>query len=180
VVLRALNYDYNLNVAGNGPYNPGSKVIAWHGWSGGHANETWTFQIQNWTIIDGWTHTVAPECKYGNSSLALSLMKDDPSKIIVAYPNASDALQLWTPIYVVLPNQPPGIAFVNKSNGHCLRNPYDAANVTTSLFALLDQHSLWTIGGTEAVRPNYNSNMNLNVRGNGPYAPGHCYYMELE
>lgn len=33
--------DRNLNVLGNGPYNPGSLVAAWDGWGGGDANEVW-------------------------------------------------------------------------------------------------------------------------------------------
>ncbi|MEO8669778.1 MAG: hypothetical protein ABI411_00610 [Tahibacter sp.] len=37
----SFNTDRNLNVLGNGPYNPNSVVAAWDGWSGGAANERW-------------------------------------------------------------------------------------------------------------------------------------------
>jgi len=37
----ALNGDRNLNVLGNGPYNPGSVVAAWDGWDNGESNEVW-------------------------------------------------------------------------------------------------------------------------------------------
>jgi hypothetical protein len=43
-----LNDDINLNVAGNGPYFPGSDVIAYDGWGGGKPNEVWRFfQLTN-------------------------------------------------------------------------------------------------------------------------------------
>jgi hypothetical protein len=35
--------DINLNVAGNGPYVPGSVVIGYDGWGGGKVNEVWRF-----------------------------------------------------------------------------------------------------------------------------------------
>jgi len=35
------DYDRNLNVLGDGPYNPGNPVAAYHGWSGGANNEIW-------------------------------------------------------------------------------------------------------------------------------------------
>jgi len=39
------NFDYNrnLNILGNGPYETGSAVAAWHGWGGGEPNEVWVF-----------------------------------------------------------------------------------------------------------------------------------------
>lgn len=37
----ALNSDRNLNILGNGPYNPGSVVAAWDGWDNGKPNEVW-------------------------------------------------------------------------------------------------------------------------------------------
>ncbi|QBB71420.1 hypothetical protein ELE36_14235 [Pseudolysobacter antarcticus] len=37
----ALNSDRNLNILGNGPYNPGSVVAAWDGWGNGEPNEVW-------------------------------------------------------------------------------------------------------------------------------------------
>ena len=33
--------DRNLNVLGNGPYQPGNLVAAWSGWDGGDQNEVW-------------------------------------------------------------------------------------------------------------------------------------------
>jgi hypothetical protein len=35
------NYDFNLNILGDGPYHIGSTVAAWDGWGGGNANEVW-------------------------------------------------------------------------------------------------------------------------------------------
>jgi len=37
------NFDYNrnLNILGDGPYQPGSSVAAWDGWGGGDPNEVW-------------------------------------------------------------------------------------------------------------------------------------------
>jgi hypothetical protein len=35
------DYDRNLNVLGDGPYNPGNPVAAYRGWSGGANNEIW-------------------------------------------------------------------------------------------------------------------------------------------
>lgn len=37
----AYNTDWNLNVSGNGPYNPGNPVLIWK-WKDGQPNETWS------------------------------------------------------------------------------------------------------------------------------------------
>lgn len=42
VAIRAASdWNRNLNILGDGPYNPGAAVAAWEGWSGGASNEIW-------------------------------------------------------------------------------------------------------------------------------------------
>jgi len=56
VAIRAASdYDRNLNILGDGPYQPGSAIAAWDGWSGGDPNESWVL-LKLWTqqLPDNW------------------------------------------------------------------------------------------------------------------------------
>jgi hypothetical protein len=54
-VRPASDYDRNLNILGDGPYQPGSAIAAWDGWSGGDPNESWAL-LKLWTqqFPDNW------------------------------------------------------------------------------------------------------------------------------
>lgn len=169
------DFGLNLNVVGDGPYNPGNPVCVWP-WSGGDPNEVWNFTLVEASVPYGWFHTLSPACKAPMGvSLALSLNdKDDYGQVAVATANESDDRQLWTPVYY-LDNVNRGIVFINKHSGRALQTTLSAGPVYTASLDTLDTNSLWTLGDAEgfvAVQPAYISDVALNVLGNGPYNSG--------
>src|ERR1051326_4818788 len=168
------DWNVNLNVYGDGPYNPGNKVGV-YSWGGGAVNETWHFQIIDTAAPYGWFHTLSPSCKADNgSTLGLSLNgADDYGNVVVTVQNADDDRQVWTPIYY-FGDTTNGIVLVNKETARALAASGNNALVYTASLGALDDHSIWTLGSgpAYAIRPLYNSDMNLNVLGSGPYPPG--------
>src|SRR6266446_6623873 len=87
--------DINLNVAGNGPYGPGSVVIGYNGWGGGKANEVWRFFDPTNTvkmilrsIIAGFPTPLVLSSGPTNQNADVRL-------VIVASENLADARQQW-------------------------------------------------------------------------------------
>jgi hypothetical protein len=95
-VRSGLSTSLNLNVAGTGPYPPGSKVIAYDGWGGGQPNEIWTFN-QFGSGPYPWYYTFEPMNAPG------TLLSADPQnaggQLTIQSPQGSDLTaspaQLW-------------------------------------------------------------------------------------
>jgi hypothetical protein len=90
-----LTDDINLNVAGNGPYGPGSTVIGYNGWGGGKINEVWRF-------FDP-TNTISMILRSDIAGFATPLVLapgptnqlPDVRPVIVASENLADHRQRW-------------------------------------------------------------------------------------
>ena len=104
------------------------------------------------------------------AGLALAVDPQTPQGGLVVRPRAPDSEDaiLWE----LRPSGPGLVALVNKLSGLAAAAPNDYAQVQQVPATSLDGSSTWSIVGDmwQAIRPARNTDMNLNVAGNGPYA----------
>lgn len=169
----------NLNVAGDGPYPPGSPVIAYNGWGGGQPNEIWTF-----TAFGGedypWNYTFSPTC--APDTVLTANPQDAGGQLTIDVPSGGDdepgPEQLWGANYVILDGITPlGAVFVNEELSMSIRTTPDGGAIFCADPSTLDAWSAWRVGGAPdagawAVHAIGNDDLTWNVSGAGPYDPG--------
>lgn len=116
--------------------------------------------------------SLIPRATYNGQALALSVDPFNPAsgRVVVALLDTGDKYQLWDA--VVWEN---GYVFVNVATGTVLTAQGSDSPVTMTPKSQVGNHSIWTRGGGSpftALRPQYDDDQNLNVRGDGPYPPG--------
>jgi hypothetical protein len=116
--------------------------------------------------------SLVPRATYNGQALALSVDPFNPSsgQVVVAILDTGNKYQLWDS--VVWQN---GYVFVNLATGMVLAAQGKNSPVTLAPKNQVGDHSIWTPGGGGpfiALRPQYDDDQNLNVRGDGPYPPG--------
>ena len=177
-VRPTLSASLNLNVAGNGPYPPGSPVIAYAGWGGGQPNEIWTFQSVDGAGDYPWNYTFAPECA---PSLLLSANPQDANgQLTIEVPgggdNSASALQLWSANYFIDGITSYGVVFINEELSMALRTTPGGG----ALFCVdsePDEWAAWLTGpgpdtNTTLIRSSPEPGLYWNASGAGPYNPG--------
>jgi hypothetical protein len=137
----------NLNVAGNGPYPPGSPVIAYDGWGGGQPNEIWTFQDSGSQDYP-WNYALAPGA---NGDLLLAANPDAATaQLTIQAPSGSDSgpgpEQLWAGNYVIDGVTPLGVVFTNEFISMIMRSTPGGGPVSCIDSGQADAWSTWTIG----------------------------------
>lgn len=116
--------------------------------------------------------SLIPRANYNGQPLALSVDPFNPTSghVVVALLDPSSKYQLWE--VVVWQN---GYVFVNLATDTILTAQGGDSPVTMAPKNQVGDHSIWTPGGGGpfiALRPQYDDDQNLNVRGDGPYPPG--------
>ena len=175
-----LSDSLNLNVAGAGPYPPGTPVIAYDGWGGGQPNEIWTFKQIGVGSVP-WDYTFAPECA---SSLLLTANPEDAGGQLTLQPAAggdftASPAQLWSGQYVIEGTTPLGAVFINEELSMALRTTPNGGAVFCADPSDQDVWSAWRIGGAPdpgvwAVHSAGDDNLTLNAAGTGPYDAGNA------
>jgi hypothetical protein len=168
---------YNLNVAGDGPYGPGSVVIAWDGWGGGQPNEIWTFGPLDENYYP-WTYAFMPECA---PSLYLTANPEKAgAQLTIAEPNGPQGpglAQQWACTYVIEGTKPFGAVFINELIGMAIHTTPGCGQLFTVYAGKLDPWSAWIVGpgpdhNSFGIRSIADQNLYWNVSGAGPYPPG--------
>ncbi len=179
VALNSLRNAAFMNIAGDGPWPPGTSVQGTVGGYNGASNEVWTFTPAG-TDSFPWTYTFAPECA---PATLLSASASDPSgQLTIETPSAAGAkpggTQLWAGTYVIEDAQVLGAAFVNDQLQMLIRTtPNTGGAVFTADLSELDQWSAWRVAaapaaGLSAVYSAGLDDLTVNVQGAGPYGPG--------
>jgi hypothetical protein len=167
----------NLNVAGNGPYTPGTPVIAYDGWGNGQPNEVWTFKQVGLGNFP-WNYTFSPECALG--LLLTANAQDAGGQLTLQVPQGDESagpLQLWSGRFFIDGTTPHGAIFVNEELSMTLRTTPNGGAVFCADPADWDSWSSWRVGGAPdpgmwAVHSGGNDDLTLNVAGVGPYDAG--------
>ena len=167
----------NLNVAGTGPYPPGSAVIAYDGWGNGQPNEIWTFQDAGYDDFP-WDYTFAPMSAQG--LLVSASLTDAGGQLTLQPPGGADDTasteQLWSGTYRIDGVVPRGAVFVNEALSMVMRTTPGGGAVFTADPSAFDVWSSWRVGGAPdagawVVHSGGNDDLTLNVSGGGG-APG--------
>ena len=172
----------NLNVAGNGPYPPGSPVIAYNGWGGGQPNEIWTFQDSGSDDYP-WNYSLAPEA---NPDTVLAANPDNATgQLTIQTPNGTDntagPTQLWAANYLIEGVTPLGVVFTNEELSMIMQSTPGGGPVTCTDSGQAGLWSTWTVGsapdeGYSTIRTGSNTDPQtyLTVTGSpqGPFPPG--------
>jgi len=87
--------DINLNVAGNGPYVPGSVVIGYDGWGGGKVNEVWRFFEATNTVTMMLRSAIAGQLVPLVLASGATNQVGDMRPVIVAPRDIADKKQHW-------------------------------------------------------------------------------------
>lgn len=177
-VRTTLNSALNLNVAGPGPYPPGSPVIAYDGWGGGKPNEVWTFEDVGYGDYP-WNYTFAPESAQG---LLLSANAHDAGGPLTLQPpggpdSTASALQLWSAQYVINGITPLGPVFASEELSMALHTLPSGGALFCADRSSDDAWSAWLTGpgpdsGMTVIRSVGNQNLVWNAAGAGPWNPG--------
>lgn len=176
-VRPTFNSSLNLNVAGAGPYPPGTPVIAYDGWGGGQPNEIWTF-TQMGAADFPWNYTFTPVC--APSTLLSATPKNPGGQLTLQYPSVDEDAgpeQLWAGQFIIDGTTQLGGVFVNQELSMWMRTTPNGGPVFCVSSDTLDGWSQWLVGPgpdpqTYGVRSFANQNLYLNVAGGGPYGPG--------
>jgi hypothetical protein len=176
-VRSGVSTSLNLNVAGTGPYPPGSAVIAYDGWGGGQPNEIWTFEQMG--VGDyPWNYTFAPENAPG--TLLTANPEDAGGQLTIEPPNGGDAeagpAQLWAANYFIAGTTAVGVILSNEELSMVMRTTPGGGAVFAVDPTDVDAWSTWVVGPApdpQAYRlgPAGNPVLALNVSGGGS-APG--------
>jgi hypothetical protein len=182
-VRPTMSTSLNLNVAGNGPYPPGSPVIAYNGWGGGQPNEIWTFQDAG-TQDYPWNYSLAPEC---NPETVLAANPDNAlGQLTIQTPNGPDdeeepsPAQLWSANYLIEGTTPLGVVFTNEETSMIMQSTPGGGPVSCTDSGQAGLWSTWTIGsaqdeGYSTIRTGSSTDPQtyLTVSGSsGPFPPG--------
>ena len=169
----------NLNVAGSGPYPPGSPVIAYYGWGGGQPNEIWTFTAFGADDYP-WYYTFSPLC--AQNTLLSANPEDAGGQLTIEPASGGDYSagpeQLWSATYVIAQGtQPLGVVFVNQELSMAIRTTPGGGAIFCADPSTLNAWSAWRVGGAPdgvawAIHAIGNDNLTFNVSGAGPYDPG--------
>lgn len=123
-------------------------------------------------------YLVTPQCTDPNGNKLYLTAQQSTSTVAVAtlLPNA-DPSQLWTPVEFLLGGNDQGFVLVNRQTNKVIAAPNDSASVSLMGFgAVRSSRATWKYGGTGggfgALQLQQNTDMNLNVPGNGPYPSG--------
>ena len=104
--------------------------------------------------------------------LYLSLNNNDTSSGLIVNSKQNDDSQLWQGIAIIATNGAfRGIALVNKKTPKAIHSPKNDGALTLIDVTPDMQRATWNVGGV-AIQLRDNTDMNLNVAGNGPYQPG--------
>jgi hypothetical protein len=171
----------NLNVAGTGPYPPGSSVIAYNGWGGGQPNEVWTF-VDSGSQDYPWNYSLAPEC---NPATVLAANPDNAmGQLTIQTPNGTDhgagPAQLWNANYLIDGVTPLGVVFTNEELSMIMQSTPGGGPVTCIDAENAGIWSTWTVGsaqdeGYSTIRTGSSTDPQtyLTVSGSsGPFPPG--------
>jgi hypothetical protein len=181
-VRPTMSTSFNLNVAGNGPYPPGSPVIAYDGWGGGQPNEVWTFQDSGSQDYP-WNYSLAPEA---NADTVLTVNPEDATgQLTIQTPNGTDnspgPAQLWAANYLIDGTNPQGVVFTNEFISMIMMSTLGGGPVFCTDSGKGGFWSTWVVGsgpdvGTSAIRTGGGPDPQwyLTVSGglDGPFPPG--------
>jgi len=176
-VRPALSPALSLDVAGYGPWAPGSAVIAYYGSGVGQSNQIWTFQDAGADDYP-WTYTFAPACAPG---LLLTADENGGSgPLTVQYPrgDTASALQLWNATYRIEGTTPIGVVFENQELSMIVRaTPPGGGALICADSAVPDTWDGWYTGpgpdtNLTAIHSSAEPGLYWNVSGNGPYITG--------
>jgi hypothetical protein len=178
-VRPTLSAALNLNVAGNGPYPPGSAVIAYYDGTGGQPNEIWTFQDQGGENYP-WAYTFAAQCAPDLLLTADEMGGTGP--LSVQYPRGDSAspLQLWDATYRIEGTNPIGVVFVNQEFSMMLRTTPGGGTMFCVDTAAPDAWDVWLTGpapdnaNMTTIRAMAEQGLYWNVSGTGPYNSGNA------
>ena len=179
-VQSAWTSSVNLNVAGSGPYPPGSAVIAYNGWGGGQPNEIWTFSEFGGEDYP-WYYAFSPLC--AQNTLLSANPQDAGGQLTIEVASGGDGgagpEQLWSANYVIEGTQPLGVVFINEELSMAIRTTPGGGAIFCVDPSTLDAWSAWRVGGAPdvgawAVHAIGDDNLTLNVSGAGPYDPGNA------
>jgi hypothetical protein len=172
-VRPALSAALSLGVAGDGPWAPGSAVIAYYGSGAGVSNQIWTFQDTGGNSYP-WTYTFAPA-----SAPGLLLTADEnggSGPLTVQYPRGDTAssLQLWNATYHIEGTTPIGAVFANQELSMIVRaTPPGGGALICADAAAPDAWDGWYTGpgpdtNLTAIHSSAEPGLYWNVSGNAP------------
>ena len=149
-VRPTMSTSINLNVAGNGPYPPGSEVIAYNGWGGGQPNEVWTF-VDSGSEDYPWNYSLAPECA---PATVLAANPDNATgQLTIQTPNGTDngagPAQLWDANFLIDGVTALGVVFTNEEISMIMQSAPGGGPVTCTDSGQAGQWSTWIVGGAQ-------------------------------
>jgi hypothetical protein len=117
-------------------------------------------------------YRIQPTCGRVNNTV-LSVNNSNPNgQLIINTIKEGDDAQLWQPIAFFQDGRYRGVALVNKKTGLAAVAPHnDAGVMQCQVTELRGQRVGWNLIGN-AIQLSSNTEMNLNVEGEGPYPPG--------
>jgi hypothetical protein len=176
-VRSGISTSLNLNVAGTGPYPPGSEVIAYDGWGDGQPNEIWTFNPLGYGAYP-WNYTFEPLNAPG------TLLTADPQnadgQLTIQPPQGPDitasSAQLWSATFAINGTAILGAVFENAELDMVLRTTPGGGAVFCAELSEPDEWSTWIVPPAPdpqayAVWAVGNQKLALNVSG-ADSAPG--------
>ncbi|SFD99087.1 hypothetical protein SAMN05518672_10464 [Chitinophaga sp. CF118] len=122
-------------------------------------------------------YRIQPRCGIENNTVLSVNNNDLTGNLIINTFKEGDDSQLWQPIVYDLKGNYIGIVLLNKKTGLVAIAPENFAPVRQcKVSEMADQRVTWNLAGT-AIQLRNNTDMNLNVKGNGPYPPGTEVYV---
>lgn len=118
-----------------------------------------------------------PGCKGPKGeTMALAVDKNHPQgNLIIMALNPADKAQIFDVSFSIT-GTATGVVLINEMSGLAAYAPSNREPVTQIAVTSVDARSTWTLASNNptknAIRPFADSNMNLNVKGNGPYPDG--------
>ena len=179
LALNSLQNGAYMNVAGTGPWPPGTAVQGTRGANNGASNQVWMFEPYG-TDSFPWTYTFAPGCATGT---LLSASAADPgAQLTIETPSAAGGqpggTQLWSGTYLIDGAEVVGAAFVNyQLQLQLSTTPNTGGPVVAAALSDDDAFSAWSVRGVpnaavSSVHSAGDDDLTVNVEGAGPYGPG--------
>lgn len=117
-------------------------------------------------------YRIQPTCGRVNNTVLSVDINNPNGELIISTIKEGDEGQLWQPIAYFQDGRYRGVALLNKKTGLAAVAPENEGCVTQcKVTELRGQRVGWNLIGN-AIQLSSNTEMNMNVKGDGPYPPG--------